>query len=29
MNTIGEIRGYLTRQVRQLWPNVTMLDMNK
>jgi phosphoenolpyruvate-protein phosphotransferase len=29
MNTIGEIRGYLTRQVRQMWPNVTMLDMNK
>jgi phosphoenolpyruvate-protein kinase (PTS system EI component) len=29
MNTIGEVRGYLTRQVRQLWPNVTMLDMNK
>ncbi len=29
MNTIGEIRGYLTRKVRQLWPNVTMLDMNK
>jgi phosphoenolpyruvate-protein phosphotransferase len=29
MNTIGEVRGYLTRKVRQLWPNVTMLDMNK
>ena len=29
MTTIGEIRGYLTRTVRQLWPNVTMLDVNK
>jgi phosphoenolpyruvate-protein phosphotransferase len=29
MSTIGEVRGYLTRKVRQLWPNVTMLDMNK
>ena len=29
MNTIGEVRGYLTRKVRQLWPTVTMLDMNK
>lgn len=29
MNTIGEVRGYLTRKVRQLWPDVTMLDMNK
>jgi phosphoenolpyruvate-protein phosphotransferase len=29
MNTIGEVRGFLTRKVRQLWPNVTMLDMNK
>ncbi len=29
MKTIGEVRGYLTRKVRQLWPNVTMLDMNK
>ena len=29
MNTVGEMRGYLTRKVRQIWPNVTMLDMNK
>ena len=29
MNTIGEVRGYLTRKVRQIWPNVTMLDMSK
>lgn len=29
MNTIGEVRGYLTRKVRQMWPNVTLLDMNK
>jgi phosphoenolpyruvate-protein phosphotransferase len=29
MTTIGEVRGYLTRKVRHLWPNVTMLDMSK
>jgi phosphoenolpyruvate-protein phosphotransferase len=29
MTTIGEVRGYLTRKVRQIWPNVTMLDMSK
>src|SRR5262249_15757094 len=29
MNTMGEIRGYLTRKVRQIWPNVSMLDMRK
>ena len=29
MTTIGEVRGYLTRKVRQIWPKVTMLDMSK
>jgi phosphoenolpyruvate-protein phosphotransferase (PTS system enzyme I) len=29
MKTSGEIRGYLTRKVRKIWPNVSMLDMNK
>jgi phosphoenolpyruvate-protein phosphotransferase len=29
MRTQGEVRGYLTRKVRQIWPNVTMLDMSK
>jgi phosphoenolpyruvate-protein phosphotransferase len=29
MRTLGEVRGYLTRKVRQLWPNVSMLDMNQ
>src|SRR5207302_2626982 len=26
MNTFGEIRGYLTRKARKLWPDVGMLD---
>jgi phosphoenolpyruvate-protein phosphotransferase len=26
MKTAGEIRGYLTRKTRQIWPNVTLLD---
>jgi len=26
MRTVGEVRGYLTRRVRQICPNVTMLD---
>jgi phosphoenolpyruvate-protein phosphotransferase len=29
MKTVGEIRGYLTRKVRQIWPNVSILDVNK
>jgi phosphoenolpyruvate-protein phosphotransferase (PTS system enzyme I) len=29
MNTVGEIRGYLTRKVREIWPNVSLLDMRK
>jgi phosphoenolpyruvate-protein phosphotransferase len=26
MSTFGEIRGFLTRKARRLWPNITMLD---
>jgi phosphoenolpyruvate-protein phosphotransferase len=29
MRTVGEVRGYLTRKTRQIWPNVSMLDMRK
>jgi phosphoenolpyruvate-protein phosphotransferase len=29
MNTFGEIRGYLTRKARKIWPNVAMLDTAK
>jgi phosphoenolpyruvate-protein phosphotransferase len=29
MRTVGEIRGYLGRRVRQLWPHVTLLDTSK
>jgi phosphoenolpyruvate-protein phosphotransferase len=29
LSTLGEIRGYLTRKIRQLWPTVTLLDMNR
>jgi phosphoenolpyruvate-protein phosphotransferase len=29
MKTVGEIRGYLTRKVRKIWPNVSILDTNK
>src|SRR4051812_15879982 len=25
MTTVGEVRGYLTRKARQLWPNITLL----
>ena len=25
----GEIRGYLTRKVKKLWPSVVMLDSRK
>jgi phosphoenolpyruvate-protein phosphotransferase len=27
MRTVGEVRGYLTRQIRQISPNVALLDM--
>ncbi|HKM55099.1 MAG TPA: phosphoenolpyruvate--protein phosphotransferase, partial [Isosphaeraceae bacterium] len=27
MNTVGEVRGYLTRRIRQICPNVSLLDM--
>jgi phosphotransferase system enzyme I (PtsI) len=29
LSTLGEIRGYLTRKIRQLWPTVTLLDMSR
>ena len=29
MKTIGEVRGYLSRKVRQICPNVEMLDVRK
>jgi phosphoenolpyruvate-protein kinase (PTS system EI component) len=29
MRTVGEVRGYLTRKVRQICPNVAMLDVKK
>jgi phosphoenolpyruvate-protein phosphotransferase len=29
MNTFGEIRGYLTRKARKVWPDVSMLDTAK
>jgi phosphoenolpyruvate-protein phosphotransferase len=29
MNTFGEIRGYLTRKARKIWPDVSMLDTSK
>jgi phosphoenolpyruvate-protein kinase (PTS system EI component) len=29
MKTIGEIRGYLTRKVKQLWPDVQFLDITR
>ncbi len=28
MHTVGEIRGYLTRKVREAWPHVSVLDMS-
>lgn len=28
MHTTGEIRGYLTRKVREAWPHVSLLDMS-
>jgi phosphoenolpyruvate-protein phosphotransferase len=29
METGGEIRGYLTRKIRQIWPTVSLLDMRR
>ena len=29
MSTVGEIRGFLTRKIRQIWPSVSLLDMRK
>jgi phosphoenolpyruvate-protein phosphotransferase len=29
MKTAGEIRGFLTRKTKQIWPNVSILDMRK
>ena len=29
MRTVGEIRGYLTKKVKQLWPDVSLLDMTR
>jgi phosphoenolpyruvate-protein kinase (PTS system EI component) len=29
MRTVGEIRGFLTRKTRRIWPNVALLDTGK
>ena len=29
MKTVGEVRGYLTRKIKRICPNVTLLDMRK
>jgi phosphoenolpyruvate-protein phosphotransferase len=29
MTTAGEIRGYLTRKIRHVWPDVSLLDMRR
>jgi hypothetical protein len=29
MKTVGEVRGYLTRKVKQIWPDVQMLDTSR
>jgi phosphoenolpyruvate-protein phosphotransferase len=29
MHTIGEVRGYLTRKVQDVWPNVKLFDMRR
>ena len=29
MQTVGEIRGFLTKRVRQVWPTVSILDTNR
>jgi hypothetical protein len=27
MKTAGEVRGFLSRKTKQIWPNVSILDM--
>jgi hypothetical protein len=29
MHTVGEIRGYLTAKVREVWPHVSLIDMRR
>jgi len=29
MKTAGEVRGFLSRKTKQIWPNVSILDMRK
>jgi phosphoenolpyruvate-protein kinase (PTS system EI component) len=29
MHTVGEIRGYLTAKVREVWPHVRLIDMRR
>ena len=29
MQTFGEVRGYLTRKAKKIWPDVGMLDIAK
>jgi phosphoenolpyruvate-protein phosphotransferase len=29
MQTVGEVRGFLTRKVQDVWPNITLLDMRR
>ncbi|MFO0927729.1 MAG: phosphoenolpyruvate--protein phosphotransferase [Gemmataceae bacterium] len=29
MNTMGEIRGFLTRKAQEIWPNLTLVDMRR
>jgi len=29
MSTVGEIRGFLTHKVKQIWPDVSLLDMSR
>jgi len=29
MKTIGEIRGYLTHRIQEIWPNITLMDMRR
>jgi phosphoenolpyruvate-protein phosphotransferase len=29
MRTVGEVRGFLTNQVREVWPNVALIDMRR
>jgi phosphotransferase system enzyme I (PtsI) len=29
MKTMGEVRGYLTRKVEEVWPDVSLIDMRR